>query len=119
MKFYMQHDLRGDVVWHVTEFFDLNDETLNIAEMLVQSSITSITMYPISETDQYLYLTVENVFTQVSSFLKITISNEKIENIVLITVKQNKQLKLVGAADVNNDGLIDIIFTDSFNNVSA
>jgi len=48
--------------------------------------------------------------------VKITILNEKIDNVALITVKQ-KKVQIVGTLDMDRDGFIDIIFTDKMGSV--
>jgi hypothetical protein len=59
---------------------------------------------------------VENVYDYSCYFVKIRIVDEKIDSTALITVKI-KKVTIVGAYDMNSDGLIDMLYQDEMGNV--
>ena len=67
---------------------------------------------------QYLYISTENYFDYSSYFVKITILDGKIDNIIPIQIKSSYKVKIVATFDMNGDGLIDILYTDELKNVN-
>jgi hypothetical protein len=51
-----------------------------------------------------------------TNILKIQIEDKKIKDIAFI--KFNSNINIYGSYDMNKDGLLDILYTDSFNNVN-
>lgn len=101
--------------WKENHFLDINDSGLAIAPFIRYSDIISIHLSQFDENPnkQLLLVGLQNYYDYSTNLLKIIIINEKIDNIALI--KFMKKVRVIGAYDMNKDGLIDILYVDSSN----
>lgn len=110
--------LNNSIGWKESTFFDINDENLAIKPLISNSEIISIHLYQFeaksySENRKLLLLKLQNYYDYSMNLLKIIISDDTIDDISLIRINNN--IRIVGAYDMNNDGLIDILYIDDSN----
>ena len=106
--------LNNSLLWTETVLFDLDDST-NYGISLIDPTIKSINLYPVSAKKQYLFFTVTD-FLGYNNIVKISLTNQNIENFSMISV--NSKVNLIGGFDINMDGLVDILYVDGYSNVS-
>lgn len=103
--------------WKQTEFFSINDESNPVYSFIKNSAIVSIHLYKFDNDPKkhLLLIGLDNYDTYNTDLLKIMIINQKIEDVALINFKS--KAKILGAYDMNLDGLIDIVYYDSKDNL--
>lgn len=102
--------------WDETLFLSLEDESISsIIKINSYSKIKSLNIYTQKNGDyQILILNIEQVDTLACNIIQIRIKQERIISIDKIG-KELNDIKIVGLFDMNNDGLIDILYFDSNN----
>ena len=102
--------------WDETLFLSLEDESISsIIKINSYSKIKSLNIYTQKNGDyQILILNIEQVDTLACNIIQIRIIQERIISIDKIG-KELNDIKIVGLFDMNNDGLIDILYFDSNN----
>ena len=102
--------------WDETLFLSLGDESISsIIKINSYSKIKSLNIYTQKNGDyQILILNIEQVDTLACNIIQIRIKQERIISIDKIG-KELNDIKIVGLFDMNNDGLIDILYFDSNN----
>ena len=97
-------------------FMSINDATISsFIKITKYSKIKSIDIYHMNDDDyQILLLNIENIHTRICNLIKIRIKDEKIITIDRIGSDFNN-ITIIGLYDMNNDGLIDILYIDSNN----
>lgn len=102
--------------WDETLFLSLEDESISsIIKINSYSKIKSLNIYTQKNGDyQILILNIEQVDTLACNIIQIRIKQERIISIDQIG-KELNDIKIVGLFDMNNDGLIDILYFDSNN----
>ena len=102
--------------WDETLFLSLEDESISsIIKINSYSKIKSLNIYTQKNGDyQILILNIEQVDTLACNIIQIRIKQEIIISIDKIG-KELNDIKIVGLFDMNNDGLIDILYFDSNN----
>ena len=102
--------------WKEEIFIDINDKSNpSISSVSSNSKIKSINLYEINENEQVLLLLIENYRDYSNILFKIVIKDEAIYTITRL--KLGNDIKIIGAYDMNNDNLIDILYLDSNNNL--
>ena len=102
--------------WNEEIFIDLNSDAFPIIKSLsVNSHIKSINLYELTPNEQLLLLLVENPVEDTTNLFKLNIRNERISTVHAIQFENN--IQIIGAYDMNNDNLIDILYIDPLNNV--
>jgi hypothetical protein len=103
--------------WEETIFMDINDDSLPIRPFIKNSQVVSIhlSQYDNEENKQMLLVGLENYNDYSTNLLIVVITDEKVVNVSLIKFKH--KVKFMGAYDMNNDGLIDVLYVDSYNNL--
>ena len=102
--------------WDESVFIDINDDSIPIIQSLShKSNIRSINLHEISKDTKLLLLSIKNYEDLSSNLFKITIQNETITSVNAIQFESN--IQILGAYDMNNDGLIDILYIDAKNNL--
>jgi hypothetical protein len=114
--------LNNSIGWKETTFFDVNDENLMIKPLISNSEIITIHLYQFDAAKyngnrRLLLLKLQNYYDYSMSLLKIIISDESIDDISLIRINNN--IRIIGAYDMNNDGLIDILYIDDSNTLNV
>lgn len=105
--------LNNSISWVEEEIFDLESNDLGIG--FADYQITGMHLYPVSDIKQYLFISVKNYYNSVS-VIKIVIENQKLQTFALILMKEDSMI--LGAFDMNNDGLVDLVYCDNYQNVS-
>jgi hypothetical protein len=102
--------------WDETLFLSLEDESISsIIKINSYSKIKSLNIYTQKNGDyQILILNIEQVDTLACNIIQIRIKQERIISLDKIG-KELNDIKIVGLFDMNNDGLIDILYFDSNN----
>ena len=102
--------------WEEALFMSINDATISsFIKITKYSKIKSIDIYNRNDDDyQILLLNIENMHTRICNLIKIRIKDEKIITIDRIGSDFNN-ITIIGLYDMNNDGLIDILYFDSNN----
>ena len=102
--------------WEEALFMSINDATISsFIKITKYSKIKSIDIYHMNDDDyQILLLNIENIHTRICNLIKIRIKDEKIITIDRIGSDFNN-ITIIGLYDMNNDGLIDILYIDSNN----
>jgi len=102
--------------WDETLFLSLEDESISsIIKINSYSKIKSLNIYTQKNGDyQILILNIEQVDTLACNIIQIRFKQERIISIDKIG-KELNDIKIVGLFDMNNDGLIDILYFDSNN----
>jgi hypothetical protein len=102
--------------WEEALFMSINDATISsFIKITKYSKIKSIDIYNMNDDDyQILLLNIENMHTRICNLIKIRIKDEKIITIDRIGSDFNN-ITIIGLYDMNNDGLIDILYFDSNN----
>jgi hypothetical protein len=102
--------------WEETIFLDIADSSLtSLIEITKFTKIKSLHIYKVKDSNyQILLLNLENLSTNKCNLIKIRIQEEKI--ISLDSIGNNLySIKIVGIFDINNDGLMDILYVDERN----
>ena len=102
--------------WAEVIFLNISDSSISsLVKITKFTKIKSMDIYKIEEDDfQILLLNIEDIHTHSCNLIKIRIKDEKIITIDSIGTVFNN-IKIVGLFDMNNDGLIDILYMDSKN----
>lgn len=110
----IENEVNKTISWNEQDFIDLSDDNLSY---ITNSQIVSIhlSQYESDENRQLLLVGLKNYYDYSTDILKVTIYDSKIENISLIKFKSN--IRIIGAYDMNRDGLIDVVYSDSNNNL--
>ena len=108
------HDTKN--YWEETLFLDIADKSItSFLTINDYSKIKSISIYKQKNNDiQILILNIEQIDTKKCNLFKIRIQEERIISIDKIGSELN-DIKIVGLFDMNNDGLIDILYINSDN----
>ena len=102
--------------WDETVFLDINNNNYPMLKSLSENSkITQINLYELSENEQILLISLQNYYNYNTNLFKIYIKQESIETLNAIKIEKN--MLILGAFDMNNDGLIDILYIDNNNNL--
>ena len=102
--------------WKEEIFIDINDKKIpSISSVSSNSKIKSINLYEINENEQILLLLIENYRDYSDILFKILIKDEKIFTITRMNI--GNSITVIGAYDMNNDNLIDILYLDYYNNL--
>lgn len=125
LKFEPFHrSLNKSLGWKESTFLDINDENLMIRPLIENSEIISIHLYqydpsylPFKQNKELLLIKLQNYYDYSMNLIKINIINEEIDYISLIRINDN--VRILGAYDMNNDGLIDILYVDDTNKLSV
>ena len=102
--------------WEETLFLSIDDPLItSMIKITKYTKIKSMDIYKIKEGDyEILLLNLENIHSHSCNLIKIRIKEEKIISVDGIGNEFNN-INIIGLFDMNNDGLIDIIYTDSNN----
>jgi hypothetical protein len=102
--------------WSETLFLNISDPSISsLVKITKFSKIKSMDIYKIEDEDyQILLLNLENIQSHTCNLVKIRIKDEKIITVDVIGPEFNN-IKIIGLFDMNNDGLIDILYMDSKN----
>jgi hypothetical protein len=102
--------------WSETLFLNISDPSISsLVKITKFSKIKSMDIYKIEDGDyQILLLNIENIQSHTCNLVKIRIKDEKIITVDVIGPEFNN-IKIIGLFDMNNDGLIDILYMDSKN----
>jgi hypothetical protein len=102
--------------WSETLFLNISDPSISsLVKITKFSKIKSMDIYKIEDGDyQILLLNLENIQSHTCNLVKIRIKDEKIITIDRIGSDFNN-ITIIGLYDMNNDGLIDILYFDSKN----
>jgi hypothetical protein len=105
--------------WEETVFLDINNLPA-IGSMLENNQIQTLHLSQYAddyenETRQILLVSLTNVFDETTTLLKIIIKNQEAYDIS--TIKFKSSVKIIGSFDMNLDGLIDILYIDSQDNL--
>ena len=108
------HDTKN--YWEETLFLDISDKSItSYLTINDYSKIKSLSIYKQKNNDiQILILNIEQIDTKKCNLFKIRIQEERIISIDKIGSELN-DIKIVGLFDMNNDGLIDILYINSDN----
>ena len=108
------HDTKN--YWEETLFLDIADKSItSYLTINDYSKIKSLSIYKQKNNDiQILILNIEQIDTKKCNLFKIRIQEERIISIDKIGSELN-DIKIVGLFDMNNDGLIDILYINSDN----
>ena len=108
------HDTKN--YWEETLFLNIDDPTItSYIEINRYSKIKSLNIYRQKNGDfQILLLNIEQLDSNACNLIKIRIKEERIISIDKIGNELNN-INIVGLFDMNNDGLIDILYMDSNN----
>ena len=108
------HDTKN--YWEETLFLNIDDPTItSYIEINGYSKIKSLNIYRQKNGDfQILLLNIEQLDSNACNLIKIRIKEERIISIDKIGNELNN-INIVGLFDMNNDGLIDILYMDSNN----
>jgi hypothetical protein len=112
--------LNNSLGWKESYFFDLDDDNLMIKPLITNSEILSIHLYEFysaNHDNQLLLIKIQNYYDHSMNLLKIVITDEEIVDISLIKISNN--IKIIGAYDMNYDGLIDILYVDDKNKLNV
>ena len=102
--------------WKEEIFIDINDKKIpSISSVSSNYKIKSINLYEINENEQILLLLIENYRDYSDILFKILIKDEKIFTITRMNI--GNSITIIGAYDMNNDNLIDILYLDYYNNL--
>ena len=63
-----------------------------------------------------MFISSQNIFSGQSIIIKAVVKNKKITQWILIELKS--YINIIGAFDMNMDGLVDLLYIDKNNNVS-
>lgn len=113
----ISHNITYEQYWDESIFIDINDQdnTPIISSLSKNSDIQSINLYEIDKNSQLLLLSIKNNVEQTTNLFKITIKDENISTVNAIQFENN--IQILGAYDMNNDGLIDILYIDQHDNL--
>jgi hypothetical protein len=102
--------------WEETIFLSITDSSFTeLLQITKYTKIKSLDIYKVKKGDyEILLLNLENIHTHSCKLIKIRIKEEKIISIDGIGTEL-KNINIVGLYDMNNDGLIDILYIDSNN----
>ena len=102
--------------WEETLFLKLDDSSISsFIGINDYSKIKSINIYKQKNADfQILLLNIQQIDTKACNLIKIRIKEERIISVDKIGNELNN-INIVGLFDMNNDGLIDILYLDSNN----
>ena len=102
--------------WEETIFLSITDSSFtSMLQITKYTKIKSLDLYKVKNGDYYiLLLNLENVHSHSCKLIKIRIKEEKIISIDGIGTEL-KNINIIGLFDMNNDGLIDILYMDSKN----
>lgn len=102
--------------WEETIFLSITDSSFTeLLHITKYTKIKSLDIYKVKNGDyEILLLNLENIHTHSCKLIKIRIKEEKIISIDGIGTEL-KNINIVGLYDMNNDGLIDILYIDSNN----
>lgn len=108
------HDTKN--YWEETLFLNIDDPTItSYIEINGYSKIKSLNIYRQKNGDfQILLLNIEQLDSNACNLIKIRIKEERIISVDKIGNELNN-INIVGLFDMNNDGLIDILYMDSNN----
>ena len=108
------HDTKN--YWEETLFLSIDDPSItSYITINGYSKIKSLNIYRQKNGDfQILLLNIEQLDTNACNLIKITIKEERIISVDKIGYELNN-INIVGLFDMNNDGLIDILYLDSNN----
>ena len=108
------HDTKS--YWEETLFLDIEDPSISSSIIINDySKIKSLNIYTQKNGDyQILLLNLEQIDTKVCNLFKIRIKEERIISIDKIG-NELKDIRIVGLFDMNNDGLIDILYINTYN----
>ena len=108
------HDTKN--YWEETLFLNIEDKTItSYLTINDYSKIKSLNIYKQKNSDfQILILNIEQIDTHACNLFKISIQKERIISIDKIGSELN-DIKIVGLFDMNNDGLVDILYINSNN----
>lgn len=98
--------------WKEELFLDITDNRLSVPK---DSVIKTIHLYEQSKTKQFLLASIKYSSNHKSNLLKVVIENKEI--VSLSSIAFDTDIKIIGAYDMNNDGLIDILVIDEFRNL--
>jgi len=109
-----KHDTKN--YWEETLFLSIEDTSITSSLLINDySKIKSLNIYrPKNEDIQILLLNIEAIDTHKCNLFKIRIQEERIISIDRIGDELN-DIKIVGLYDMNNDGLVDILYINSQN----
>ena len=100
--------------WEEAFFLSLTDKSISsLVKITKYTKIKSMDIYK-KHNYQILLLNIENIHTHACNLIKIRIKDEKIITIDGIG-GEFKNINIIGLYDMNNDGLVDIIYVDSNN----
>ena len=102
--------------WEETLFLKLDDSSISsFIGINDYSKIKSLNIYKQKNADfQILLLNIQQIDTKACNLIKIRIKEERIISVDKIGNELNN-INIVGLFDMNNDGLIDILYLDSNN----
>ena len=102
--------------WEETLFLKLDDSSISsFIGINDYSKIKSINIYKQKNADfQILLLNIQQIDTKACNLIKIRIKEERIISVDKIGNELNN-INIIGLFDMNNDGLIDILYLDSNN----
>ena len=108
------HDTKN--YWEETLFLNIDDPSItSYIKINGYSKIKSLNIYQQKNGDfQILLLNIEQLDTNACNLIKIRIKEERIISVDKIGYELNN-INIVGLFDMNNDGLIDILYLDSNN----
>ena len=102
--------------WEETIFLNIEDSSItSLIKISKYTKIKSLDTYKVKDGDYHiLLLNLENIHTHDCNLIKIRIKEDKILSIDILGNEFNN-INVVGLYDMNNDGLIDILYMDSKN----
>ncbi len=102
--------------WEEALLISINDPSISsIVKITKYSKIKSIDIYTMKDDNyQILLLNIENIHSHKCNLIKMRIKDEKIITIDKIG-SEFDNITIIGLYDMNNDGLIDILYFDSNN----
>ena len=100
--------------WEEALFLSLSDISISsLVKITKYTKIKSMDIYK-KHNYQILLLNIENIHTHACNLIQIRVKDEKIITIDGIG-GEFKNINIIGLYDMNNDGLVDIVYVDSNN----
>jgi hypothetical protein len=106
-------------MWSEELIFDLQNKSLSHFKYIKDSEIISFTLMPVAnEKNKHILLFNLYQYGELrTDILKMNLIDSEIDFRNIDLIKLDKNAHIIGAYDMNNDGLVDIIYSDANFNV--
>jgi len=115
-----RNGLNRTLMWSEEVIFDLQNRSLLHYNYIKDSEIISFNLMPV-ENERNKHILLLNLYQYGllrTDILKINLIDSDIDFKNIDLIKLNKNAEIIGAYDMNKDGLVDIIYRDSNFNVN-